>query len=476
MMMRRHLMPLLLLCAALGCDESLGNLVDDPAPRQVIELSTFLVSLDSDHGLGSEEVPLAAGFETTRLYVTAQALLSDGTPFPGFGRKVRVFVQPGEIVPGISTEATVIDGRIDRVGIDVNFAFGSTKVWVEDTLGAGASYVTGVSQELVWFEGARVRSVQECDREAGGTCRGNSPDFFRSPLEGRFVRMHRHHAGQGDLVITGVTNEGLFVTDTSEPNDFEFGSLYVYNHSRPEGLQRGQRLNNIAGNVSEFFGLTELGFPSWERLACDERQIEGEGYYLCRGTEDPSAPDDPEEYAESGATSVCPVGKKCCAHNQVLVDLDPPECSGSAPNRVCTVAECLPFDCSSEACGADQVCRNDRCMANPNLFEPILLEEARVKEHWEMEQLEGGLVRAERVKVLKVDQGDYEQYGQWSVQFPDSSTKITVVSEGAVPGFHADEEEGACLKLKGNLRFHSVPRWIIYPRDSSDLERTTGCP
>jgi len=475
-MRRRSLIALLLLVLpAAGCEESLGNLADDPAPRKVVEMSTFLVTLDSDQGLGSESARLPAGAATIRLYVTAQALFSDGRPFPGFGREVQVLIQPGEIVPGITARGTFTDGRIERMPIDVNFAFGSTKVWVEDILGAGASYVTGVSQDPVWFESARIRSVQECDREAGGTCRGNSPDFFRSPLEGRFVRMFRHHEGQGDLVITGVTTEGFFVTDTSEPNDYEFGSLYVYNHNRPEGLHRGQRLHSLAGNVTEFFGLTELGFPSWERLPCDEGEIEGVGYNLCRGTVDESSPDDPEEYAEGGSASVCPVGKKCCAHDHVLVDLDPPECTGTAPDRICTVGECLPHDCPTQRCDPNQVCRDGRCIDNPNLFDPVLLEEGRVKEHWDMEKLEGGLVRAERVKVLKIDRSDFEDYGQWQVQFPDGSTKLTVVSLGAVPDFHPDQEEGACINIQGSLRFHSVPRWTIYPRDPDDLERTTGC-
>ena len=104
------------------------------------------------------------------------------------------------------------------------------------------------------------------------------------------------------------------------------------------------------------------------------------------------------------------------------------------------------------------------------------VEAARTGEHWEMEKLEGGLVRVERVKVLPVSGSDFDQYGQWKVQFPDGETKITVVSQGAAPDFHPREETGTCLNLTGNLRFHVVPRWTVYPRDSRDLERTTGCP
>jgi hypothetical protein len=75
--------------------------------------------------------------------------------------------------------------------------------------------------------------------------------------------------GHGQLVVTGVFNEGFFVTDTAhEGNDYNH--LYAYNYSYPEDLEIGDRLDRLAGLSADFSGATQISFPTW-RASMDEQ-------------------------------------------------------------------------------------------------------------------------------------------------------------------------------------------------------------
>ncbi|NOZ86156.1 MAG: hypothetical protein GXP49_07800 [Deltaproteobacteria bacterium] len=458
-----------------GCEESLFNEIDSPDSSKLKVLSSFAVTLQRDGGLGTDDKPLPAGNEPTAFTLSAAALLTDGSVLTSFNRKVAISVEPGKLSADSPKEAKFVNGILKEVNVSVLQAFGPTRIWVEDTLGTSGSYVTGVSEGII-FSPATIQSVQECDRDNDPVCNGKSPNFFPSPLRDKFVKMYRSRKC-GDLVVTNVTSEGFFVTDTSQGEcpgagnqEHAFGHIYVYNHSRPEGLQRGDRLWSLAGNVSEFFGLTELGFPTWEKKPCNER-VEGDTWYECRGVVSNSSPDNPEDYAGGGGYVDCPPGKKCCPPDEMLLDMETPECSGS----VCYEAECVPFNCKGTSCGPGQVCMKGRCEDNPYLPPPVIVEPSRVKSHWEMEKLEGALVKIENVVIQPIDSSDYDQYGQWKVMMSDGKTKITIVSRETVPSFHPEQETGACIDITGNLRFHSVPRWLIYPRDDVDIQEAKGC-
>ncbi|GAC1352157.1 MAG: hypothetical protein NVSMB1_12220 [Polyangiales bacterium] len=85
------------------------------------------------------------------------------------------------------------------------------------------------------------------------------------------------------MIVTAVTSDGMYVTDVAEtrgiptkkdpvtqlliPDDTkvrtEANSIFVFNFNAPYGVRACDRLTRLAGNISEFFGFTEVGTPGW---------------------------------------------------------------------------------------------------------------------------------------------------------------------------------------------------------------------
>ncbi len=99
-----------------------------------------------------------------------------------------------------------------------------------------------------------------------------------SPFEEEFIEVQR-----GKMVVTAIRIDGFYLTDVCPlPQDQggpapgdpacteedraippEFNHLFVFNFSRPEELEPGDQLLSLSGPMTEFVGLTEMGFPFW---------------------------------------------------------------------------------------------------------------------------------------------------------------------------------------------------------------------
>jgi hypothetical protein len=114
----------------------------------------------------------------------------------------------------------------------------------DDGSETGGSSIVGVSPE-VRFENPRVADVQGDEA---------------SPLDGRAVTIDR-----GRMVVTAIATDGFHVTDV-DPAAPAGGSnsLFVFNYHTPWGLRECDVVDDLAGIVGEFYGLTELSFPSWK--------------------------------------------------------------------------------------------------------------------------------------------------------------------------------------------------------------------
>jgi len=55
----------------------------------------------------------------------------------------------------------------------------------------------------------------------------------------------------------------VIVEYTTDDDPLLFQSIYVYSYSAPYGVEVGSRFCSILGGVTEFLGLTEIGFPSY---------------------------------------------------------------------------------------------------------------------------------------------------------------------------------------------------------------------
>jgi hypothetical protein len=392
--------------------------------------TSFSVSLTAgDPGAPDDRLPFSAA--VTPFVFDVRALGADGSDFAWDGF-VRTRVQPGRLlsVSGeVGANARMTDGRADAVEVEVAYAHGEARVWFEDVgydpadprdaacddrvdqdgdgrfdfpddPGCFASNDAsedddrggaGVSEAL-WFDNPRVADVQG---RASGT-----------PLDGESVTVDA-----GDLVVTRVAVDGLYVTDVAEPGGY--GHLFLFSFSTPPFVRPCDRLSRMDGIVGEFFGYTELSFPSWEVAEWDESEpcaIPAPARVDAARLASPAA----MESVEAGLVRVTDVVvgtmRACDENRDCQIDFDGAE-----------------GDCAAE-CEADVLCT----------------EESQWRCHEQVAvALEGG-----------------------------AGPKVSLVLGGTVPGYDAAEHSGDRLaSVTGTLRHVEFlePAWLVEPRCPDDL-------
>lgn len=63
------------------------------------------------------------------------------------------------------------------------------------------------------------------------------------------------------LVVTAISNNGMYITDIGDTRGSN--SIFVFTFSAPYGVQACDTLTRLSGNVSDFFGGTQLGTPGY---------------------------------------------------------------------------------------------------------------------------------------------------------------------------------------------------------------------
>jgi hypothetical protein len=88
------------------------------------------------------------------------------------------------------------------------------------------------------------------------------------------------NAPRASVIVHRVSGGGFYVTDVNEVADAtgklhgeakEFGSLFVFNFGPPDGLNVCDRITYLSGTMDEFFGYTEMNFPSYSVKPWDPR-------------------------------------------------------------------------------------------------------------------------------------------------------------------------------------------------------------
>jgi hypothetical protein len=299
----------LLVCAAMAvaaaaCQREI--VVDDPGPL------SFDVRI-ADGGAGTEEAPLPFSHTPFTLNIDVDAIDLDGAPATWFEGPLHLRVEPRGKLAADQPETFAMAGGVAR-GVPVRLydAHNVANIWVESlgTDEAPGNYATGLTQEI-WAANPTIRNVQEV-----------TPDpvlqtWLTSALAGEFVIVD---LTDRTVAVTGVTNDGCYVTDTTEPG-IEYSSIYVYNFSRPE-VDVGDRIVSLSGTADEFFGFTELSFPSW--------RVDGTAEMPAPIAIDLSIVDDGNtlEMYESALVEVtdvvvCPLGEGFYTYGQWAVLLDP---------------------------------------------------------------------------------------------------------------------------------------------------------
>lgn len=312
MMTRRHtlttvaLMAILFGLSAASCEKKLTY--DKPGPF------TFVVEI-TDGDVGSEEDPVPFSHDPVEYTLRATAMDKDGNVDTSFNGTVHLRIQPrGEFPPTQEDEFQAVDGIAEGMVVGIRDLHSTATIWVEDlgTDEAPGSYATGLSPVLT-ARNPTLRNIQEVDENAYATSalRG---EFVEVDLEGRVG------------VVTGVQNDGFYMTDVSE-DGFMYSSMYVYSHNHPDVLP-GDQIVQLNGTVDEFYGFTELSYPSWRVSGTTDVP---EPVQITSALVDDN---DAMERYESGfvevtGVTVCPAGDDFNTYGQWAVVIDPSaSCSG----------------------------------------------------------------------------------------------------------------------------------------------------
>ncbi|RYE92268.1 MAG: hypothetical protein EOO75_07090, partial [Myxococcales bacterium] len=263
-----------------------------------------------------------------------------------FNRFVRLSILPGTIVSVTSPaegegvglaegrNVLLVDGYAEGQVVHVTGAFGPTRILVEDIGYQPASpvgetrpscadgldndgnglidfpadpgcafsnddseatptFAAGVSRPLN-FVLPKVADVQGCPSQAAieqGLCSG-------TPFAQEGVSLETRPEMGSHVVVTRVSGQGMYVSDITPRLDAEgneilvdgepvydtkpYGSLFVFNFGLPEGVLVCDRVTQLSGTMDEFFGYTEMNFPSFEVEPFDTREEATTPNKLCR--------------------------------------------------------------------------------------------------------------------------------------------------------------------------------------------------
>jgi hypothetical protein len=146
--------------------------------------------------------------------------------------------------------------------------FGPTTVWFDDGNADNPTYASGASPVL-WYRDPHIQDIQKPADEMALDA------LSKSPLETKQVTVRSsRHGANGRLVVTSVFAQGYTVADVDcgDPSgippctagDYDHKMVFSFSAPRDEHgrlIQEGQAIDGFAGGVSEFNGLTEIGFP-----------------------------------------------------------------------------------------------------------------------------------------------------------------------------------------------------------------------
>lgn len=248
------------------------------------------VELVSPADLGDIDRRLPGGARTVTVNVTAyDAAYAIDT---GFDRDVQVYAQfLGTLTPTPTVDALnemvamplasfhLTAGRAMNQSVALPPVLGPTTLWIEDGPQAvpGSrkidpsyvpTYATGASP-VMWFRDPSIADIQTPVDET------RIDALQVSPLQNKQVSVSASRYGSaGRLVVTSVFSQGYTVSDvkcsdaagTPPCTTSGYDHVEVFSSSAPRDqngrlLQQGQLIDGFSGGISEFQGLTEIGFP-----------------------------------------------------------------------------------------------------------------------------------------------------------------------------------------------------------------------
>jgi hypothetical protein len=203
--------------------------------------------------------------------VNVQAKDANGNDDSTFNNQVGMYVYYlGTLTPYLDSAPTasfkMTGGVATGQHLTLPAVFGPTQIWLDDHMDANATFATGVSPTL-WYRDPFVADIQTPASEVGNAA------FDDSPLEGKNVSVNTSkHGATGKLVVTSVFAQGYTLADVNCPtgaapciaDSYDYVEIFSYSAPTDQDanfISEGQTIQGFAGGISEFDGLTEIGFP-----------------------------------------------------------------------------------------------------------------------------------------------------------------------------------------------------------------------
>jgi hypothetical protein len=269
--------------------------------------------------LGTSAAPLPISFTDNQSFTFhVEAHRPDGSVDTSFNGFLRASVKPGTVasVTGPNTagrNVQLVNGVADGVVVQIVASYGPSRIWFDDqgyvpadparTNTAGmpnppqcSDGIDNNGNGLVDFPADPGCAYANDDTENGGTlATGTSPViYFATPR----ISDVRGGPGGGDAtpfpfdavdmdtgwrggtsyafstIVTAITADGFMVADLQDDmaNPFGYQSVYAYTYSTPPLMRVCDRLRVFGGTASDFYGYTEINYPTWELEEWDPTQ------------------------------------------------------------------------------------------------------------------------------------------------------------------------------------------------------------
>jgi hypothetical protein len=262
---------------------------------EVSATQTFRVRVLSVDGselpLQSAPLPVNIGERDEEWQVSIEAVGPDGNPVP-FDGYVRFSVKPGAVSAVESSTGERSGRNLRLVGgkadarVLVTAMHGPARLWVEDMgyvpapEGQTPACSNGVNDDpdedpFTDFPNDPGCAYADDDTETSGTfAAGVSQEiFYQYPslrdLQGvgsktpfSYEALQVLATDPNEVIVTRLARDGFYVTDIGDPTQ-EFNHLFVFSFSTPANMRVCDRVTFLSGTVVEFFGFTELTFPSF---------------------------------------------------------------------------------------------------------------------------------------------------------------------------------------------------------------------
>ncbi len=282
----------------------------------------IVVTFEAGNTLGSLDAPLPINFNPSAAYtIHLEMHRADDSIDDSFDGYVRITTKPGTVYTvndgGDGRNVKLASGVASNVAVTIVAAFGPTRIWAQDigyapvadltrspppacadgidndndgrvdypadpgcfasndddeTEGTGA---TGVSDNI-YYALPRIADVR-----GGSTTSGTGTPFPNEQVNIDTGYDLRNNEFKWDTVVTGLVSDGFFATDlqncttnTTEPGreacptgdpqaGLGYASVFAYTFSAPTKIGVCDRLRLLEATSSDFFGYTELNFPTW---------------------------------------------------------------------------------------------------------------------------------------------------------------------------------------------------------------------